>query len=368
MFPPPRDRNQKRRKRKMKWLLPTCIAAVFVVLLIVGAVFLFSGGVGSIQAKEMRFTSNNNYAASNNSIFFTQDTKLTCIDYADNEKWSVDTMAADMKVAASSDLVAAYNDSNVQIFSANGQAYTSKEFYGSVQYVSCGKTLTAVLSTDYASNNRVILLNQAGEEVARYEFNDRYILDFGFTSGDSLYIYTLDRASVTPVSRVVTYNDTLANTGNLTIEGQVLQKLIFGRENLYAVGTNQAVLMDYVGTVQQQELVYGWEYRDSYASNNVTTLLFVPGGEGNQNIATARLLTLDNNDIYVQMPTGTLQVSLGRNKLYAYTANQVRTFSLNGNQQRDYALSITATSFVPLPTGQHALAFENEKAYVISLP
>ena len=356
MFPPPRNRNQKRRKRKMKWLLPACIGAVVLVMLVVGAVCLFGGGIGSIQAKEMRFTSNNNYIASKNSIFFTQDAKLTCVDYANNEKWTTETLAANMKVAASSDMVAVYNDSNVQLFSANGQAYASKEFYGSVQQVACGKTLVAVLSTDYASNNRVILLNQAGEEAARYDFTDKYILDFGFTSGDSLYIYTLDRASATPVSRVVTYNDSLANTGNLTIEGQILQKLIFGEESLYAIGTNQAVLMDYIGTVQKQELVYGWEYRDAYESNHTMTMLFIPGGEANERIATARLLTLDGNDIYVQ------------NKLYAYTTNQVRTFSLSGSKQKDYTLPFTATSFVPLPTGQHALAFEGEKAYVISLP
>lgn len=371
MFPPPRDRIKRRRSfRHSKAMIAVC--AVLVIALCLGVYFIFfAGGSGEVSARQLRFSASDMYCTTDSSIYFIQDAQLTCIDYADNEKWRTELLAANMKVTASSTLVAAYDNTKVQMFTYNGEPLSSKEFYGTVSQVRCGKTLTAVLNTDYENSNRVIVLDSTGKEVTRYEFSGKYILDFGFYTDDSLYIYTLDSGSVVPVSRVMTYSDTQANTGNLAIESQLLQHILFLSDSLYAVGTNQIIQMDYIGTRMNEKLIYGWEYADALTSrNNTPTILMVPGGErsGQQMISTARVLVLGASDVFVQMPSATIEVSLGSDKLYAYTANMIRTISLSGETLSERALPFEATGFVPLSTKKHALAFAGETVYMINLP
>lgn len=370
MFPPPRNRAKKTKRDNRRILLRVGAGVLAVVILILLGNWIFGTRNYSITAKALRFKSTYAYTATEKSILFIRDTTLTCIDYADNEKWSVDLKIAGMKVDGSNELSAVYDKTHVQIYTANGDPLANKEFYGTVTQVRCGKTLTAVLNTDFENKNRVILLDKTGAEVNRYEFEDKYILDFGFYEGDSFYIYMLDGGSVVPVSRLMTYGKNLVNTGNISIESQILQHLVFLSDKLYAVGTNQIIQMDYVGVRKGEKLIYGWEYKDDMIKNGVATFLMIPGGEtgGKKVIPTARILQIGESDVFAQMPSATIEVSLNSNRMYAYTAKKIRVLSLKGETISEHDLPFEATKFVPLPTKTNALCIVGEAVYIITLP
>ena len=370
MFPPPRNRNKKQKKNRARFILVSIATVVAVFALFAVGKWVFGTRNTAIDAKLLSFLATDDYTATQESLLFVRDDVLSCIDYADNEKWSVSLLTSGMNVEASTELAAAYDDTRVQIFTANGEPSASKEFYGTIVQVRCGDTLTAVLSADYENQNRVILLDMSGNEVARYEFEGKYILDFGFFEGDAFYIYMLDGGSVVPVSRLMTYSADLANTGNLTVESQILQHLVFLEDDLYAIGTNQIIEMDYVGSRLAEKLIYGWEYRDMMVKGGESIFLMVPGGEssGQSAISTARILEMGKRDTFAQMPSATMAVSLGSSRLYAYTADKIRKISLEGETISEHALPFEATGFKALPTEKHALCFVGEAVYIIKLP
>jgi hypothetical protein len=371
MFPPPRNRKKPQRKNRSRPILMGLALVLAVIALFLLGSWLLGSKNTTLKPLALRFEATDAYAATSESILFIKDDKLTCIDYANNEKWSAALLASGMKISASQSLCAAFDGTRVQLFTSSGGPLSSKEFYGSVTQVRCGQTLTAVLNADFENQNRVILLNKSGTEVGRYQFTGKYILDFGFYEGDSFYIYMLDGGSVVPVSRLMTYNKDLANTGNLSVENQILQHPIFLKDKLYAVGTNQIIQMDYVGTRAGEKLIYGWEYIDHIVTKgDNATFLMVPGGEPSSHtvISTARILQIGTSDVFAQMPSATVAVSLGTNRLYAYTAGLIRVLNLKGETQSEHKLPFSASGFVPLPTKKHALCIVGKAVHIVKLP
>ena len=184
-------------------------------------------------------------------------------------------------------------------------------------------------------------------------------------------MYTIDSGAVVPVARIMSYNDDLANTGNIAVEGQLLQKVLFLKSNLYMVGTNHLIKMDYIGAKESKKLIYGWEYTDSYTDKNENVrILYIPGGEdaGQKNISNVRYVESGGKDLFVQMPSSTIKASLGKDKFYSFTPNLIRTYNSDGATIGNYEVPITAEKYEPLPSKQHALLFSQDKVYIISLP
>ena len=111
--------------------------------------------------------------------------------------------------------------------SNTGEQLFTKEFYGKIANVSCGQDYVAVMNEYTSGTSKIVMLNKKGEEVTTYDFSGKFIVDFAFTSANAFYIYTIDSGAVVPVARVMSYNGDLANTGNIAIEGQLLQRVIF---------------------------------------------------------------------------------------------------------------------------------------------
>lgn len=381
MFPPQPRKGKKRRKptarnsqlnrrRNSKLGLIGLILAISVVLGL-GVWWIIAATSDAINPKELRFTADMSYHATTDSIYYVSEQKLNCIDYANNEKWSVELPFAQAKTKASAALASVYNDNIVVVYTNTGDPLFTKEFYGKIKGVQCGENYVAVLNEDASGTSKIVMLNTKGEEVTKYDFPGKYIVDFAFTSKDSFYMYTIDSGAVVPVARIMSYNDDLANTGNIAVEGQLLQKVLFLKSNLYMVGTNHLIKMDYIGAKESEKLIYGWEYTDSYTDKNENVrILYIPGGEdaGQKNISNVRYVESGGKDLFVQMPSSTIKASLGKDKFYAFTPNLIRTYNSEGATTGNYDVPITAEKYEPLPSKQHALLFSQGKVYIISLP
>lgn len=368
--PPKSARTRGRRRHQDKLGLIAIILAISVVLGL-GIWWIVSAATSGINPKELNFTSDMSYHATEDSIYYISEQKLSCVDYANNEKWTLELPLSGASVKASSSLVAIFSDSVVVVYSNTGEQLFTKEFYGKIANVSCGQDYVAVMNEDTSGTSKIVMLNKKGEEVTTYDFSGKFIVDFAFTSANAFYIYTIDSGAVVPVARVMSYNGDLANTGNIAIEGQLLQRVIFLKDTLYMVGTNHLMQMDYIGTKQSEKLIYGWEFADSYVDKNENTrILFIPGGEdaGQKNISNVRYVEPGGKDLFVQMPSSTIKASLGRDKFYAFTPTMIRTYNADGTATGDYEVPITAEKYEPLPSKQHALLFAQDKVYIITLP
>ena len=177
MFPPlPREgkkrkkpivrKNHKRRRRNSRLGLVGLILAISVVLGL-GVWWIIAATSDAIDPKELRFTADMSYHATTDSIYYVSEQKLNCIDYANNEKWSVELPFAQAKTKASAALASVYNDNIVVVYTNTGDPLFTKEFYGKIKGVQCGENYVAVLNEDASGTSKIVMLNTKGEEVTK---------------------------------------------------------------------------------------------------------------------------------------------------------------------------------------------------------
>lgn len=370
MFPGPSKKNRTRKKSRRPRSFYILIASVGAVLMGVLAFFLFRSYDVEGAMRQLRATESDPIACSSDTVYYLKDQTLYANDYSANEKWSTAVLTENMSLAASESLVSVYSSTTVQTFSYDSTPHTPKEFYGNILQVRCGANYVAVLNQDTNGVQHIVLLDKAGNE-QRLDFQNKYVLDYGFYDGDNFFVYTIDTTSVIPVSRIATYNGSLANTGNISIQGQLLQKINFFSDHIYAIGTSQVLDMDYLGSKKSEKLIYGWEYIGMYQPRNAEPILaFVPGGEDTSDrvLHTVRLVQNGKSDIYIQMPSSTHTVMMGNNKLYTFTSDTLTVFDLSGNRSGEYSFASEVQRIVPLEGGTHALVYRDSNISMLRLP
>ena len=125
MFPPqPRKKGKRapktartrgRRRHQDKLGLIAIILAISVVLGL-GIWWIVSAATSGINPKELNFTSDMSYHATEDSIYYISEQKLSCVDYANNEKWTLELPLSGASVKASGSLVAIFSDSVVVVY------------------------------------------------------------------------------------------------------------------------------------------------------------------------------------------------------------------------------------------------------------
>ena len=87
--PPKSARTRGRRRHQDKLGLIAIILAISVVLGL-GIWWIVSAATSGINPKELNFTSDMSYHATEDSIYYISEQKLSCVDYANNEKWTLE--------------------------------------------------------------------------------------------------------------------------------------------------------------------------------------------------------------------------------------------------------------------------------------
>lgn len=317
--------------------------AVLLVLAIggVAAYFVFFNSDTSLLAgQKLRVPVDARIAAAAESIYYLSDNKLSCVDYSDNLKWTVEAQSGDLELNGSDQLVALNSTNALWLYNFDGTPVFQQpvSFSGTIEGVRCGVATIMVLYNDTDGVLNVDTIGTDGERKRQMKYDNSYVIDFGYSSGDSTYVYTIDLDSVIPVSRVATANEQQADTGNIPVQGQVLQEVIFRNDGMYAVGTNQIMKYDYTGALKSSHLIYGWRYTDNVLlDEDSVCILLVPGGDtANESfVSTARLHIPEQPDVSIQLEAGTKQAVLGSNRVYTYTVNKMTVYDFEGNRLRE---------------------------------
>ena len=97
--------------------------------------------------------------------------KLSCVDYANNERWTLELPLSGASVKASGSLVAIFSDSVVVVYSIPESSCLQRNFTGKIANVSCGQDYVAVMNEDTSGTSKIVMLNKKGEEVTTYDFS-----------------------------------------------------------------------------------------------------------------------------------------------------------------------------------------------------
>jgi len=363
-----RRRPVRRRKAVPQWVAIAGIAlAVLIVGMLVYSIFFKSYSVDQSLYK-LPVSQDGNYTFGEDTLYYTQGSKLYATNYSGQEKWTANTSASDMEVSASLSQVACYTDSAVQCFDRGGTLRYSKEFLGTIQSVRCGESNIAVYVKEASGLYRLIVLNSAGAD-SNIDLGGKYVVDYGYYEGDRLYIHSLDGVSVTPSATIETYDRSLASTGKISIQGQLLQSTLFFSDHLFAVGTNHLYKIGYVGDERGNKLIYGWNYA-GYIGSSDPTFAFIPGGafSGSDAITTVRLCTIDGSDTFIQMKSNTAFVYPGQKSLYTIAEDQLYIYNLKGEVTGSHPLPFVPTAVFTPVSRSHMGLIGPEGVYLLKLP
>lgn len=379
MFPSKSDKRKKRNKGGGR--IKLAVALLLLVAIAGGAAYFifFRSDTSVLAGQRLRISSDAQIVAASDSIYYYSENKLSCVDYTDTLKWTLDTENADLELAASDSMVALSNTNRLWLFSFDGTAVFPEPitFSGTIEGVRCGVATVMILYNDTEGILNVDTIGLDGERKRQLKFEDSYVIDFGFSTGDSSYIYTIDLDSVIPVARVSTANEQQADTGNIPVQGQVLWGVVFRQDGMYAVGTNQIMKYDYTGALKSSHLIYGWRYVDNVlVDEDGVCILLVPGGDTATEsfISTARLHIPDQPDVSIQLEAGTKQVVLGSSRVYSFTLNKMTVYDFDGNRLGEYPSNYgeaTINRVIKAPdVGKttRALVVTNEGVYSARLP
>ena len=371
MFPPPENRKTKKTSRnRHRKLFLTIAAAAFLLILIVFVIIIIPKDPAVLSGAEIPIMIDGSYAYTKEFVFYEDEGELVCVDFDGKKKWSRELPQSGMNIYANGKTVIAFNSKSVSVFTATGELMSVTDFYGSVMVVRASETMTAVMVQNSGGTPSIVLLDRKGVELKRETFEEKYLIDFGFYN-NSLYYYTVDAEAMFPVSNILTVSEKLNSTGNVTVEGQMLQNILFRDNDLYAVGTNHIIKTDYLGKKLYEKLIYGWIYVDSYiAENGNPVMLFKLGGEAanTDQIFTIRVVSEDSADVYMKMPLTSVQVAIGNEKIYVFSKEETKIFDFSGKLIREQKFANHVTKIEVLPDTAHAIAFSGNRAFLITLP
>ena len=98
--------------------------------------------------------------------------------------------------------------------------------------------------------------------------------------------------------------------------------------------------------------------------------MFIQGGETSSQdyIHTARICELGNKDVYLQLPANTIEVSLGKEKIYAFTENLVRVYNLSGGIISEHMFPRKVDKITLLSNKQYILTTVGTETEAVKLP
>lgn len=345
-----------------------------VLLLVAGAaitaVFLLKGLDPVRSAKKLPFGAAANYEFTGDGFLYASEQTLYYYNLDDDAKnYSVQLPSQDVRLMGSPSLAGVYNEQAVQIIGMDFPI----EFSGKLLAGKCGETHVAVLKDDSGQGVLQVFDGTTGKQVQQIA-QTAPLVDFGFFSGASQTLWTLemnDSASL-PLSIISTYDLTNARTtGVMSVQNQLVDKVLFSAESIFVVGTNHIIRYDMVGKNESyRAMVYGWEYCDDSPSGGKRVFLLTP--RGSSGWGTARLVTLADaadaslSTATVQLPADTLNAFLAGGQLYAFTADTLSVFSQSGKLVQKSGFDEAITGAVKLSENRILLIRDGE-LYLMTL-
>lgn len=326
------------------------VALAAVILLFVFFSTLFSGGE-LLKKTEMAF--DGEIFATSSSIYYMKGSTLYCTDLDGKELWSSKNNAETMNISGSDTFICVFNERTAIVTGPNQEArFTITPSDYIIKDVICGNDVV-VLLTETKQDRPVQYLRAFdinGNDLQRTEISGSKLLQFGLNGdADSLYTLMLDSSGIEPVSRVTISNPAQNKmTGIIEVSDQLIYEVVFGKNNMYLMGTNNMMQYDSFNQKTSETLIYGLRCIDAVEKQNESIFAFIQEDIlPKENIYNVHVVVgkdgASPSDTLIQLPKGVKHAALSEDRLICFSESSIYLYKFSGEYDKEIKLGFKAS-------------------------
>ena len=362
-------RKEKRRKQIKKRIILFGIAGAAVILLVV-LFWLLSGNPLEKTLISMPFKKADTYIIYDKGVVYVNNDHIIGINDKSEQQFDLKLNAVNVNLKISSDVLFAYSTHFFQAVDlSTEQTIVSKEVNGSITDVAAGKDCLAILRQDETGVSHLDVYDKAGADITQIVFSYS-LIDFGFIEDQSLWTLELDTSGFLPVSKITIYKDVGKSiNGIVTVEGQIIQKVLFTEKELFLVGTNHVIYCNYLGENRTTELIYGWYLRSYGIYGGEPLMLFSPRQESLESkyLSAVRIVTRPEQTVSLQLQPGCIKIVPGNDKVYVFTNDTMYEYNAKGKLLETLNLPVAVEDIVRV-NDKSVLLINEADIYMVTLP
>ncbi|HHT86156.1 MAG TPA: hypothetical protein GXZ61_00590 [Clostridiales bacterium] len=369
--------RQPQRKRKSGLIILILLFAVGAIIAASIVVPKFTSPIKSVV--KLPFGIYYNYAFTGNGFVYIEGSSLNYYSLSDSKQnYSVMLENTDVKLAGSDSVQVVYTNTSVRI----PKNQVSLDLSGTVLSVKCYHGFVAVHIEENSGASpekpeKILVYNAAGEQLDEILFDGRKLIGYGFfrnTKYDQLYTIELDYKASMPITLISTYSlTTSAKTGIITIQNQLVERMIFTEKSVFAVGTNDIIRYEAEGHYESYRLLcYGYSYVDSAYSKSSAVFLMKDADDEGSIPKSVRIYKAaqgsmpDDKLQLLSIPETAKGVFAIYDRVYVLTANRLNRYSTQGGEDGSYKLSIAVDGATKLSDNK-LLISSGAELYLITL-
>ncbi len=343
-------RNKRRAATRLGVLL---LLFLVVIGCIVGLVLLLSRRSSpSLAFSSLPFSASDPYVYRGTGFLYISGNEMGYHDLKDSSKdYTLSISTSDVSLAGSENIAVVYSQNALQIVGAEYPIACADP----IVYLKCGKTHIAVLCRNAQTGaEKLLIYDTAGVQTDELDSGDGFMMDVGFTggTGDVLWVQIVHVDSSISVSTITTYDlDKASTKGVVQVQNQIIEKLYFTNNSMYAAGTNQIIRYSSSNKESYREMIYGWRVLDAYLSD---TSAFLLTPRASVALSAVKVCMLAEGDVsqrqetYMQLPPDSVCACIMGGQLAVVARDEVITYSLTGTKRNTYSLEEPVNAAVKL--------------------
>ena len=306
------------------------------------------------------------------SVYYKESSSLHCVSSNGSFKWNmgVDNNA---RFSVSKYGVAVWSYKKFQIVDKNtGISKISTNFESDILSAKIGDAYAAIVLGP-EMNSTVVITDLQGNRVDTITgLTELTVLDYGFFEGQNLFwLMTLDSTGSLPTCMVATYKPGRSETGNITDMEQVIYKVQFRQNHIYAVGTNYMRVYDYKGSelTDMRKTVYGYTLEAVNENNENPMMIFVPSSDHSDanNMKDMRVIQ-GTKETQLHFPVSCLSIKAKGDTIYGFAKDAVCVLKAGQTVPNVYRLPVSIDGVIGVTDDLTAVATFGNSIFMFKLP
>jgi len=271
-------------------------------------------------------------------LLFNQQS-IRYVDRKASTLWDTKINLSDCKISVSDKIIAVYNELKCQVYNTAGKLIFEKESSSPILSVRTGNNYFIIQTMNSNNIPFLTIYDTNGKVIDEIKFPDQAIVDYGFYgSQDMLWVINLDNRGTVPVSIISTYNPGKSITGIISVNDQIIYRVLFSQDTMIAVGTRSILCYNYMGEQISEQSVYGWTLLQQNAGNP-TKMLFVPAqslDEGQDRaFSSIRVISMDGTELSLTLPFESYSAYVTQQSVYCFSNRSIFYYNIkNGKKEK----------------------------------
>lgn len=307
-----------------------------------------------------------------NYIYYKEGISLHCVDSDGDFVWNIG-VDSNAEFCATKYGVAIWSYKKLTVADyKTGVTRMTKNLSNDIISAKCGSGYTAVvLSPD--DNCTIEIFDRDNSQVDTISgLTELTVLEYGFFENQSLFwLMTLDSTGSLPTCTVATYKPGRSETGNITDMEQVIYKVQFRQNYIYAVGTSFMKVYDYKGTelTDMRKTVYGYTLEAVNEDSENPMMAFIPNSVNSEDFAIQDIRVIrGNSDSLIHLPVSCIALAARGNTVYGFAPNALCVAKEGQTKPAAYRLPVLIDGLIGVTDDLTAVTIYGNAIYMFKLP